>query len=306
MNREADAESQVASVTSWNGNDRTLPDDLGLIAKQHALFDEEVLHRCWDLSVPPEEIDRNDIALRIAVLSDGHWGKDSPGPVENRVEPVTEASYRDCHSETVTTLTHCHDAIPIDLLVMNGDNVHNDEQRHEELLEALVDPLPFASRAEMGSTVFGVQGNHDLCTPDEWEAIYGHPKFHTFRRGRFGFVLASTGCPRSTVHDSEADPDVEFIRGAIDDFSARSDVDVVLGIQHIPPTRALSHGNEMNEVRAEWAREIVGAVCVGHSHDMNQAVLTVDGVRLIGTPLIGNTRVFVKRGVRIIDLVDLT
>ncbi len=244
----------------------------------------------------------DDIALRFAVVSDGHWGQNNPqedGSGYPDTEP-TGLQYEETHSTAAAVLNQRNAERAIDFLVLLGDNVHDDEGLHEELFAEFVDSLAFTSAEEGGETFFGAFGNHDWSTDEEWIADYGHPKNHAFTKGEYGFVIAGTGVARSAHHGERANADAEFIAEQLDRLEPS--VDGVFCFQHIPPTAQLTHGNDMPEVRAQYARDIVAGVFVGHGHDRNRLFVTDEGVRLFNCELIGNARVGVPRGFRVVDI----
>lgn len=273
---------------------------------QRSLSTGEVLNAHVDDNHGGSGVSPDQVDLRFAVVSDGHWGLDAPQPTIGDVpaDEPTDLTYRDTHELAQRALTAAHERREIDFLVLNGDNVHDDESLHAELQAAFVDRLPFTAADEGGETFFGTFGNHDWSTNEEWERDYGHPKNHAFTQGRYGFVIAGTGVARAIDYGPAANADAGFIERALDEFEADETVERAFGFQHIPPTDRLTHGNDMPAVRGQWARDIVGCVFVGHGHQANDVRVTDEDIIVANAELIGNTRVGIPRGVRVVDVVD--
>lgn len=241
---------------------------------------------------PPED---DPAQLRFVVITDGHWGKDNPE--EDHAAFPSDGdrglTYRETHDRALEQIRTLHADQPVDCLIANGDIVHDDERLHDELIDDFFEELPSAI------DWYPTFGNHDWCTDEEWETIYGHPKQHTFEVGPYGFILCRTGIPRTARHDAPANADPTFIETAIDDFEA-ADKDAVFGFQHIPPFDRYA-GNDMPAVREQWEREIVPAVFCGHNH-RNNINLWWDEQRYFQNELIGNRLVRVRRGIRVVDV----
>lgn len=294
---EAGAHTTAADLDApWINADTSVRTD------QTSIYQPQTLTAEADFNHQQDGLSVDDIALRFAVVSDGHWGLNNPeenGAGYPDTEP-TGMHYEETHRNAAAVLNQLTAEREIDFLVLLGDNVHDDQELHEELFAEFVDRLAFTSAEEGGDTFFGAFGNHDWSTDEEWMDDYGHPKNHAFTKGEYGFVIAGTGLDRSAHHGERANADAEFIAQQLDRFE--SSVDGVFCFQHIPPTAELTHGNDMPDVRAQYARDIVAGVFVGHGHDRNRLFVTDEGVRLFNCELVGNTRVSVPRGFRVIDI----
>lgn len=275
-----------------------------VITEQTSIYQTTGLNSNADFNTPPEALSLDDISLRFAVVSDGHWGKDTPEEDRDRYpeSDPTGLTFEETHAKAASVLNQINERREIDFVVLLGDNVHGNELLHEDLIANFVRSLDFTGVNEGGDTFFGAFGNYDWSYADEWEADYGHPKDHSFTKGDYGFIIAKTGLPRNNHDGERADADAEFIARELDRFE--NDVEGVFCFQHIPPSHHLTGGNDMPEVRKQYARDTVGGVFVGHGHDTNDMYVTEEGVPLFNCELIGNSYVGVPRGFRVVDIVN--
>lgn len=275
-----------------------------IITEQTSTYQTIGLNSNADFNHPSEAISSEDISLRFAVVSDGHWGKDNPAEDHDRYPESDPAglTFEETHAKAASVLNRIDEQREIDFIVLLGDNVHGNELLHDELIANFVGSLEFTGVNEGGDTFFGAFGNYDWSYADEWEADYGHPKNYSFTKGDYGFIIAGTGLPRDNHDGKKATADAEFIARELDRFE--NDVEGVLCFQHIPPSSHLPGGNDMPEVREQYARDIVGGVFVGHGHDRNDMFVTREGVPVFNCELIGNSHVRVPRGFRVVDIVN--
>lgn len=229
------------------------------------------------------------MTVRFVVGSDGHWGR-SDG----------EVGYEAAHQEVLSSIEQLHEDRPVDFFVYNGDLIntpayegmdHDPAHYHEAVRDQFLEALPD------GIDWYVTHGNHDRLAAEQWEAIYGQPKKDTFEVGEYGFVLAATGNPADSSDYTGPDPD--WLGTAIDELSHTRDV---FAFQHIQPFDHLrSAGADMPAVRAQYRRDEVAAVFVGHDHHSNDTV-ACEGVPYVFCCLVGDTRPHVERGVRIVEL----
>ncbi len=301
--REAEPPQAGAHPTADDLDAPWIDAETSVVTEQTSIYQPQPLSVEADFNHQQEGLSTDDIALRFAVVSDGHWGQNDPQQDDgvHDTEPAG-VDYEQTHSTAVSVLNQLDAEREIDFVVLLGDNVHDDQALHAELIDQFVDRLAFTAADEGGETFFGAFGNHDWSTDEEWLADYGHPKNHAFTKGEYGFVIAATGLARSAHHGSRANADAEFIARQLDRLETGRKG--VFCFQHIPPTPQLTNGNEMPEVRRQYARDTVVGVFVGHGHDRNRLFVTDEGVRLFSCELIGNTRVGVPRGFRVVDVYD--
>ena len=275
-------------------------DQTTVVTELPATYQNPIINSDSDINHQAEELSTEDISLRFAIVSDGHWGSNDSREDDERFpdsEP-TDLTYEEAHEEAKLLLNEINNEREIDFLVLLGDNVHDNRTRHSELIEKFVDRLDFTGGTEGGDTFFGAFGNHDWSYDDEWEADYGHPKNYSFTKGDYGFTIAGTGRPNG----GSASANWEFIEQELDKLE--ENVKSVFCFQHIQPSEYLQSGMDMPGVRWQYARDIVGGVFVGHGHAENDLFVTSEGAPVFNCPPLGNNKVYSPRGLRIVDIID--
>lgn len=195
-----------------------------------------------------------DIDIRFVVCSDGHWGQDSE-----------EFDFVQQHEKALDMIDSIHADHPIDFLVYNGDIVHDDQTLHQTVKDEFFDELP------TGVEWYGSFGNHDWAEDDEWEAVYGHPKEHSFEVGQYAFILAPTGSPRTATNESA---DADYLESKIDFYSGKDGVFLFMHTSPFPrgDWDIDDVGVDDPAVREQCERSEVVATFCGHNHDLNELI----------------------------------
>ena len=226
-----------------------------------------------------------NIKTRFVVVTDSHWNQDQ--------------SYNDNLTGSLSLINDIHQEREIDFVVHNGDIVHDDENDHQEVINQFFSDLPVSS-----DDWYVVFGNHDWSTDSEWQSDYGQSKQHTFEYGDYGFIITNTAEPRTSDWYC-ADPN--WIEDQIDGFSDKNGVFV---FQHIPPFYDDDEehvGVDCPDVRAQFARNEVKGVFLGHNHDKNW-VENWDGGKYLycnrigGSDLSGGVYDPAEYGLRVFDI----
>lgn len=216
------------------------------------------------------------VRLRFAIASDGHYG-----------QPGTD--YKKDHENIIRWLNEAHDLSPLDLVIINGDLVHDRPELLTEVKRDYYDKLkvPF----------YTVPGNHDLADTNTWKSVFGYADNHSFEKNGVGFILGNT----SNTKGIYLSPDPVFLKSALEKFSKLKTVFVIL---HIPPhswvpespfvdspdTIALLHGYPN-----------VKAVFHGHDHSLDAVFYTAKLPHFFDAHIGGNWGT-AYRGYRIVEV----
>lgn len=188
--------------------------------------------------------------LRFALASDLHYGQ--------------EGTNSDLHTANmVKWLNEDHAKNHLDFAIINGDLVHNQPALLPVLKQKYLDILSIPYHT--------IPGNHDQTDAAIWKSVFGYEDKYFFEQGDVAFILANTA-------DTNGDyvcPDNTFIKNALDRFTGKTTVFVVL---HIPPVKWLTTEAFLDcpeTVNLLHTYPNVKAVFHGHDH-------LLDGVRYTG------------------------
>ena len=148
-----------------------------------------------------------DLKLRFAVASDGHYAQ--PGTDSDKF-----------YSDLITWLNKEHQDNHLDMVIINGDLVHDRPDLLPKLKQTYFDKLPVPC--------YAVPGNHDHVDAAMWKAVFGYEDNFIVDKGDVGFVLANT----TDKQGRYVCPDAAFLRRSLDGFKSKPVVFVVL---HVPP-----------------------------------------------------------------------
>lgn len=192
------------------------------------------------------------LKLRFAVASDIHYGQ-------------FHTDYALHTGNLIKWLQDDHEKNHLDLVIINGDLVHNQPKLLPEIKTQYLDKLPVP--------YYTIPGNHDFADAKIWKDVFGYEDKHVQEHGDVGFVFANTADTKGTY----VCPDNAFIKASLDKFVDKKIVFVVL---HIAPLRWLKEEEYMfldcpDTVTLLHAYPNVKAVFHGHDHYL-------DGVRYTG------------------------
>ena len=187
--------------------------------------------------------------LRFAIASDGHYA-----------QPDTNSDV--LYSDLVKWLNKEHNNNHLDMVIINGDLVHNRPDLLKKVKETYLDKLP--------APCYTVPGNHDYANAAIWKSIFGYEDNHVIDKGDIGFVLANT----ADTKGSYVCPDYNFLKTSLDKFSNKKIVFVIL---HIAPCQWLPEEKTIflqcpEIVNLLHSYPNIKAVFHGHDHSL-------DGIR---------------------------
>ncbi len=190
----------------------------------------------------------NNIKIRFALASDGHYGQEHTNSQEN-------------YKNLVNWINEEHDKKDLDFIIINGDIVHDRPDLLAEIKEKYFQKfkIPF----------YAVPGNHDFADTALWKSLFGYADNYRFEHQDVAFVVASTSNSKGEI----LCPDNVFLKEQLENFKNKKIVFVVL---HIPPFKWLKedlyNANCEETMRLLTSYANVKAVFHGHDH-------AIDGVR---------------------------
>ena len=191
--------------------------------------------------------------LRFAIASDGHYA-----------QPDTESDL--FYTDLVSWLNKEHHDNHLDLIIINGDLVHNRPDLLKKVKETYLDKLPVPYHT--------IPGNHDFADAAVWKSVFGYEDKYVVDKGDIGFVFANT----ADTKGGYVCPDYNFLKASLDQFKSKNIVFVIL---HIPPHQWVLPDEKIIFVDCPEIIELlhsypnIKAVFHGHDH-------TLDGVRYTG------------------------
>jgi 3',5'-cyclic AMP phosphodiesterase CpdA len=218
--------------------------------------------------------------LRFALASDIHYGEEG-----------TEFTFHT--GNMVKWLNEDHAKNHLDLIIINGDLVHNRPDLLPEIKKNYLDKLNVPYHT--------IPGNHDFADGAIWKNVFGYEDKYVVVQGEIGFVFANT----ANTKGGYVCPDNAFIKDALEKFKEKKVVFVIL---HIAPIRWLKEEEFIftdcpETVNLLHAYPNVRAVFHGHDHNL-------DGIRHTGKlphffdSHIGGSWGTDYRGYRIVEVAD--
>ncbi len=182
---------------------------------------------------------KEEIKLRFAVASDGHYGQQN-------------TDFEVFFKNIVQWLNQEKKKNSLDFVVFNGDLIHDKP-----------DFLPLAKGAfdKLKLPYYTTQGNHDMVSREIWQKTWGYPVNHDFVVGDYAFLLATT----SNEKGEYLCADVSWLNERLDFYASKKYVFVFL---HITQKKWTTNGIDCPDViNALESHPNVAAVFHGHDHD---------------------------------------
>jgi 3',5'-cyclic AMP phosphodiesterase CpdA len=197
--------------------------------------------------------DNGKLKLRFALASDIHYG-----------QPGTDFAANT--GNLIKWLNDDHAKNNLDLVIINGDLVHNRPDLLPEIKTKYLDKL--------NVPYYTIPGNHDFADAQIWKSVFSYEDKYFVDQGDIGFVFANT----ANTKGAYVCPDNVFIKSALDKFTSKKVVFVIL---HIAPVQWMKSESTIfldcpDTVNLLHAYPNVKAVFHGHDH-------LLDGVRYTGT-----------------------
>jgi 3',5'-cyclic AMP phosphodiesterase CpdA len=190
--------------------------------------------------------------LRFAIASDGHYA-----------QPGTESDV--FYADLIKWLGKEHQENHLDMVIINGDLVHNRPDLLKKVKETYLDKLPVP--------YYTIPGNHDFADAAIWKNVFGYEDKYVVDKGDIGFVFANT----ADTKGGYVCPDYNFLKASLDQLKTKS---IVFAILHIPPHQWLPEDKgifidcpQIIELLHSYPN--IKATFHGHDHSL-------DGIRYTG------------------------
>jgi predicted MPP superfamily phosphohydrolase len=221
-----------------------------------------------NLILPP----RREIKLRIAIISDGHFGQ-------------PETKYEGNHTEMVSWLNSEKSERGVDFAFINGDLFHNDILFLEPV-KKMWDSLSMP--------YYVSHGNHDLIDEDRWTKTWNNNWYYGFEKKGISFIVLNTADEKGTY----ISPDVEKTRQLLSKYKRKP----LFIFMHITPIKWTENGIDCPEVINLFNNQPnLKAVFNGHDHDQDN-VKENKGVRYFFDSHVGGSWGTAYRGYRILEV----
>ena len=211
--------------------------------------------------------------LRFVVASDGHYGQ-------------KDTEFEKYFNELTGHINDLHAKDPFAFCVFNGDIIHDDKKW-----------LPDSKKVldKLALKYYVSQGNHDRCTSEEWEQLWGMPVNLDFTNKKNSFLIGTT----SNAEGTYLPPDINWFAKKLEEHKKQDNIFVFV---HINPVKLTKYGVESKEfAELLLTYKNIKAVFNGHDHDE-------DSIRMFNnTPYIFDAHVGGNwgtdyRGFRIVEL----
>lgn len=192
---------------------------------------------CKKITLPS----KNEIKLRVAIASDGHFG-----------QPNT--TFSEHHTEMVSWINAEKRERGVDFAFINGDLYHDDVSflaQVKKLWDTL--DMPY----------YVSHGNHDHADEETWEKTFNKAWHYGFEKNDIGFVVLNTADRKGTY----ISPDIDKTRQLLKEYEKYKQLFVFM---HITPIKWTNNGIDAKEVVAMFNKQAnLKAVFHGHDHDQD-------------------------------------
>ena len=216
---------------------------------------------------------RKKISLRIAVASDGHYGQ-------------KDTLFDDHYAALVKRINEEHLRLPFHFTVINGDIIHDD---------AAFFPSAKKWLDQLDMPYYVSQGNHDHCTPEDWQRIWNMPVNLSFSKQGQSFFIATTS-------NSKGDylcPDIKWLDAQLTAHGSKQQAFIFI---HINPAGKGDHSVQCPEWEEMISRHSnIRAVFNGHDH-MQDNILMKDRLPFIFDGHFGGSWGKPYKGFRVVEL----
>jgi Icc protein len=184
---------------------------------------------------------KEDIALRFAIASDGHYGEDKTDYVNN-------------FNNIVGSINLDKTKRGVDFAFINGDIIHNNP--------AFLAPAK-AALDKLSMQYYVSRGNHDMIPEPVWQETWGKGSNYTFEVGDSGFIVLST----TDETGKYICPDLEWTHKHLTMYSDKKQLFVFM---HITPVKWTDNANACPQIVEMFNRQKnLKAIFNGHDHDQD-------------------------------------
>jgi DNA repair exonuclease SbcCD nuclease subunit len=216
---------------------------------------------------------KDDLLLRFAVVSDGHFG-----------QPGTD--YQQKHDEMLAWLNEEHANRGTDFVFINGDLFHNDVVFLKQIKQHW---------DKLAAPYYVSHGNHDKTSEKNWQSVWGKPWDYNFEYNKTGFVVLNT----ADETGSYVSPDATKTKLLLAKYQH---LDKLFVFMHITPFKWTKGGADFPEtIKLLEAQKNLKAVFHGHDHDEDDIKINNGRFYIFDSHIAGDWGTN-YRGYRIIEL----
>jgi 3',5'-cyclic AMP phosphodiesterase CpdA len=220
-----------------------------------------------------EEWLRKKPLLRFIVASDGHYGQ-------------KDTEYEKNFSALTETINQLHIKSSFDFCVFNGDIIHDEKKFFAGSKQAL-DKLKLK--------YYVSQGNHDLCTADEWQRLWQMPVNLDFMIKKNSFLIGTT----SDIKGTYLPPDIKWFSQKLEEHKDQRNVFIFIHINPIKLAKGSIDSPEFSALLSKYKN--IRAIFNGHDHD-EDTIKMKDNIPFIFDSHVGGNWGTGYRGFRIVEL----
>lgn len=182
-----------------------------------------------------------DVVMRFALVSDGHYGQ-------------ANTPFEQNHQEMTTRLNKLHDERKLNFAVVNGDLFHDNPTFFPQVKKAW---------DQLKMPYYATHGNHDKVEEATWIESFGYGWHHEFTVGDSAFLILNT----ASVDGKYICPDLEWTAAKLKQYAGHKRLFVFM---HITPFSWTDNGKNCPELQDMFsAQSNLVAVFHGHDHDQD-------------------------------------
>jgi 3',5'-cyclic-AMP phosphodiesterase len=218
---------------------------------------------------------KNEISLRFAIASDGHYG-----------QPQTE--YEIYHDEIIGWINTEKEQRGLDFAFINGDMFHNDVAFLEEVKKKWDGlKMPY----------YVSHGNHDNTDPENWQRVWNMKEDFVFENNDIGFLVLNTADEKGKY----ICPDLDFAKVQLQKMLPRKHLFVFM---HITPVKWTPNGIDCSDLVDLFSNQPnLRAIFHGHDHQLDDVKLKNGKYYFFDSHIGGNWGTN-YRGYRIVEVHD--
>src|SRR5689334_7534506 len=183
----------------------------------------------------------DDVELRFAIASDGHYGE-------------AKTSFENNYRQIVEWINAEKQARGVDFTMINGDLIHNEP--------AFLQPVKIALD-KLSMPYYVSRGNHDRIPEEEWKRTWNQSSNNSFDIGNTGFIVLST----TDETGNYICPDLEWMHKHLNLFADKKHLFVFM---HITPVKWTDNANPCPEIVEMFnSQKNLKAIFNGHDHDQD-------------------------------------
>ena len=226
-----------------------------------------------NLAVTYEEWMKSKAVLRFVVASDGHYGQ-------------KDTEYEKFFSSLTENVNRLHDEKAFDFCVINGDIIHDDAKWFPAAKNAL---------DKLAVKYYVSQGNHDHCTPEEWNQVWKMPVNLDFKLKKNSVLIGTT----SNKDGTYLCPDLQWFAEKLEEHKSQKNIFIFIHINPGKQTKFAVDCQAFFDLLSKYKN--IKAVFNGHDHDEDNIKIKNE-VPFIFDAHFGGNWGTAYRGFRIVEL----